>query len=110
MRTKTFLILFASWLVQGTVAEAQTPATICFYSSNGFCGTFTNHFLVFEEQANAFLRLSRWGDSSGTVSVHYATSDGTATAGLDYVATSGTLTFSPGQTEAVFNVPIIFDD
>ena len=33
-----------------------------------------------------------------TTTVNYATSDGTATAGSDYVATSGTLTFAPGVT------------
>ena len=34
--------------------------------------------------------------SSQTVTVQYATADGSATAGSDYVATSGTLTFPPG--------------
>ncbi len=36
--------------------------------------------------------------SGQTVSVSYATANGTATAGSDYVASSGTLTFSPGVT------------
>jgi hypothetical protein len=44
--------------------------------------------------------------SSKTVTVHYATSNGTATAGSDYVATSGTLTFAAGQTSQTINVPI----
>src|SRR5207253_3257156 len=35
---------------------------------------------------------------SSVVTVKYATHDGTATAGSDYTATSGTLTFGPGQT------------
>jgi hypothetical protein len=39
--------------------------------------------------------------------VHYATSDGTATSGSDYAAASGTLTFDPGQTEQTFDVQII---
>src|SRR5262249_31561030 len=33
-----------------------------------------------------------------TVTVAYATGDGTATAGSDYQAASGTLTFAPGET------------
>ena len=36
--------------------------------------------------------------STGMVTVDYATSDGTATAGDDYLETSGTLTFDAGQT------------
>ncbi|MFN8458358.1 MAG: Calx-beta domain-containing protein [Anaerolineae bacterium] len=40
----------------------------------------------------------------------YATSDGTAIAGTDYTATSGTLIFSPGQTSRTFTVPIINDN
>ena len=42
----------------------------------------------------------------GTVTVDYATSDGTAAAGEDYAATSGTLTFAPGETEKTVSVPI----
>ena len=44
-----------------------------------------------------------------TVRIDYATSDGTATAGLDYRATSGTLTFRPGETAKTISVPV-FDD
>ena len=32
------------------------------------------------------------------MSVNYTTADGTATAGADYFAQSGTVTFAPGQT------------
>ncbi len=40
--------------------------------------------------------VTRSGGSSGVASVDYATSDGTAVAGMDYPATSGTLTFADG--------------
>ena len=36
--------------------------------------------------------------STETITVHYSTADGTAKAGSDYSATSGTVTFAPGQT------------
>ena len=38
--------------------------------------------------------------SSSPVTVRYNTIDGTATAGQDYTATSGTLTFAPGPDDA----------
>lgn len=47
--------------------------------------------------------------SSQTVTVNYATANGTATAGSDYTATSSTLTFTPGQTSQQVYVPILGD-
>ena len=44
--------------------------------------------------------------SNSTVTVNYATSNGTATAGTDYTMTSGTLTFGPGPTAANVAVAI----
>ena len=61
------------------------------------------------------VRLDR--QPSNTVTVDYATADGarvwagtgTATAGMDYRATSGTLTFAPGETRKSVSVPILDD-
>lgn len=47
--------------------------------------------------------------SGKPVSVGYATSDGTATAPVDYVATSGTLTFNPGETSKTIAVAVVGD-
>lgn len=44
-----------------------------------------------------------------SVTVNYATSNGTATAGSDYSAASGTLTFAPGETSKPVVVPVIGD-
>ena len=43
------------------------------------------------------------------VTVSYATQDGTATAGSDYTATSGTVTFAPGEFVKTVSVPISGD-
>lgn len=47
--------------------------------------------------------------SSQQATVNYATADGTATAGSDYTATSGTKTFSAGQTSQTVSIPILND-
>ena len=54
--------------------------------------------------------LSRAFASAGhRVTVDYATADGTAVAGEDYTATSGTFTFAAGERVKTVSVPI-FDD
>jgi chitinase len=47
--------------------------------------------------------------STRSVTVAYATADGTASAGSDYRATSGTLTIPPGRTTGTITVPVTGD-
>ena len=47
--------------------------------------------------------------ASGEVTVSYATSDGTAAAGEDYEAASGTLSFAAGETEKRVEVAVLDD-
>ncbi len=42
-----------------------------------------------------------------SLAVNFATADGTAVAGTDYVATSQTVIFSPGMTEQTVTVPLL---
>ncbi|MGH8526447.1 MAG: Calx-beta domain-containing protein, partial [Gammaproteobacteria bacterium] len=47
--------------------------------------------------------------SSKAVTVDYASANGTATAGVDYVAVNGALTFAPGETTKTITVPVNAD-
>ncbi len=47
--------------------------------------------------------------STTPVTVNYQTSNGAGTAGVDYKATSGSLTFAPGQTAATIPVTVLPD-
>src|SRR5437773_1410620 len=58
---------------------------------------------------NAVIKVTSSAGNASGVTVDYATSDGTATDGSDYIATSGTLTFAAGQTRRTFTIPIIGD-
>ena len=53
--------------------------------------------------------VTRTGYTAVASSVSFATSNGSAVAGSDYNAASGTLSFAPGQTSATINVSTIDD-
>ena len=64
---------------------------------------------VDEGATDATFTVTLSGTSVVDTTVDYATSNGTATAGDDYTATSGTLTIAAGATFGTFSVPIISD-
>ncbi|HSU24692.1 MAG TPA: Calx-beta domain-containing protein, partial [Pyrinomonadaceae bacterium] len=73
-------------------------------------------YTVPEAGPTAILTVKRIGGTDGSVSVDYATSNGTATGGamcggsVDYVNTSGTITFAGGDgADKTINVPICND-
>ncbi|WPC40213.1 Calx-beta domain-containing protein [Clostridium sp. JS66] len=66
-------------------------------------------YAVNENAASIALTVTRTGDTSGPLTVDYATSNVTATAGSDYTATSGTLAFAAGETSKTITVPILDD-
>ena len=55
------------------------------------------------------LTVERVSGTDGAVTVNYATANGTATAGADYTATSGTLSFADGQASRTISVPVLED-
>ena len=79
-----------------STSSPSTPSTLSINSvslKDGTSGTTKFNFTV---------TLS--ASSTQPVTVAYATADGTATAGVDYTAASGTLTFQPGQTQRTITV------
>jgi Calx-beta domain len=52
------------------------------------------------------VKVKRTGSSKGAVSVDFNTRNGTAVAGRDYAATSGTLTFANGETVKTITIPV----
>ena len=89
----------------------DVPAALTIKGPNGINKLSVADATASEEDdssVNFVVTLVRANDEA--VSVDYATADGTANAGGDYTATSGTLTFSAGDTSKTVAVPIIDDD
>jgi virginiamycin B lyase len=63
-------------------------------------------YSVNEAAGSITITIQRGGDLSGQLTVHYATSDGSALAGIAYTATAGNLTFAPGVSTRTFTVAI----
>ncbi len=81
--------------------EQPTPTTEVFFSS----ATYS----IEEGNVTATITVELSPGSSDTVTVQYATGNGTAMEPGDYSAASGTLTFAPGVTSHTFGVSIVDD-
>ena len=84
---------------QAALCTGGTPSSVQFSTAN---------YSVNENGGAAVITVTRTGGSAA-VSVNYATSNGTATAGADYQPASGTLNFAAGETTKTFSVTIIDD-
>jgi choice-of-anchor B domain-containing protein len=63
-----------------------------------------------ENAGSATVRVQRSLGFAGAVSIQYATSDGTATAGADYTAASGTLNWADGDSnDKTFTIALVND-
>lgn len=68
------------------------------------------NYAVTENGSNVVVTVQRVGGSGGSASVNYATSNGTALAGSDYTAKTGTLFWASGETTAKTFAITILDD
>lgn len=64
---------------------------------------------VNENAGVANLTIVRQGSTAGIVTVNYTTANSSAQAGGDFTATSGAITFNPGETTKTVTIPILDD-
>ena len=102
-------------------AACDTPEAVCTADGRALSNTISTTILGpvavsvadaraeegTDETIDFAVTLSR--AASGPVAVAYTTADGTATAGEDYTARKGELTFDPGETEKTVRVPVLDD-
>ena len=104
----TEIACFVDFGIEGATVQANfTPLTTV---QLGAAGSF-----IGVEGSTAAVTVTRTGVTTGTSTVQYALSGGTATVGTcgvgsaDYVAGSGTLTFGPSETTKTVNVTLCGD-
>ncbi|MFN7138422.1 MAG: Calx-beta domain-containing protein [Limisphaerales bacterium] len=66
-------------------------------------------YSVSEDADQVLVSVIRTNGNAGNVSVHFATHDGSALAGSDYVATNGILSFTNGQSSHSLAIQILND-
>jgi hypothetical protein len=107
---KTFSIALSSpsgRATLGSPSTAQVSITASAVASSGTLSLGAASYSVAAANGALPISVNRTGGSGGAVTVAYATTNGTAVAGLDYTAATGTLSWASGDSAAkTVNVPI----
>ncbi len=83
-----------------TITSDDVGGTINFSRTN---------FLAYENATNFYVIVTRTGGKASGVTVDYATQSGTASSGVDFAETSGTLAFAANETNKLITIPIVND-
>jgi YD repeat-containing protein len=95
----------------GATVGSPNPATVTITDFEpGSVQLSSGTYSVAETGGSLVVTVNRVGGNDGAASVSYATSNGTAAAGSDYTAISGTLNWPSGDGAArTFSIPILDD-
>ena len=91
---------FTAGEIRGQFASSLSSESVQFNATN---------YVVNEAAGSVTVTVTRSGNTSNSATINYATSNGTADSSSDYVSTSGTLQFAPGETTRTFIVSIVDD-
>lgn len=111
-----------SWRIAATggPGEYQFATTAAFASGQTFTNTQTmtvqetvgfaqDSYPVAENGGMATITLTRTNPSGTAFTVDFATADGTATVGVDYLPITSTLTFAAGEITKTVQIPLLDD-
>lgn len=88
-------------------SSSSSASTTSAAAGVGSLSFSANTYGIDEPDGALSVTVVRTGGSNGAVTVNYATSNGTATAGTNYTATQGTLNFAGGETSKTFSVQVL---
>jgi hypothetical protein len=105
--TETFVVRLSNAV--GTRLGTPTDTTVQILEDDSRIGLAVATANVSENAVQLSVAVTRTGGTAGVSTVAYTTANGTATAGSDYTAVSGTLQFNVGETTKTLAVPILND-
>ncbi|SOD22098.1 Calx-beta domain-containing protein [Nitrosomonas ureae] len=109
--TENFYLRLPSASVNATIADAIGMATIIDNDApSGTPVVSLNDFTVDEATKEATFVIALDRPSTSVVSMNYATQNGTAVAGSDFIAKNGSLVFAPGETVKTVKVTLTNDN
>jgi uncharacterized delta-60 repeat protein len=107
--TVSLSVVLTNKITDNATLIAPTNATLSILDNDtGFIFTSPTNF-VREINGSVPIFVQRVGAINSSVSVNYATANGTAVAGVNYTAVSGTLIFGVGQTTRAISLPLLYD-
>jgi len=108
--TENFFLVLSSPSANATIADSFGLATIIDNDApSGTPVVSINDFVVDEAGKEAAFVITLDRPSTSAVTMNYATQNGTALAGADFVTKSGSLSFAPGETAKTVKVTLTND-
>src|SRR5713226_7165161 len=89
---------FPNGEIRGQFQGGSSASSLQFNSATSY---------VPETGGSALITVTRLGSTAAPATVDYGTSDGTANSPINYITTSGTLTFGAGETFNTFPIPVV---
>ncbi len=93
----------------GATLINPTNTTVTILNNNFGVAFLNGTNYVSETNSPGIIFVQRVGNPTNGFQVNYATTNGTARAGINYSTTAGTLTFAGGETLKTISVPLIND-
>jgi len=109
IETRESLSVLLSAPTGGGVLGASAVSTVSIIDDDVAFAMAATAFAIGENTNMVVLSVRRSGDTNAVVSVDFITADRTATAGSDYTAASGTLSFGVGEVLKTVSVAILND-
>lgn len=102
------VFLTLSNIINSTYTDPSNAVlTIRGTNQPGVLGMVTNALSVMEGNVNLILNVGRTNGSGGVASVQYSIVPGTAVAGINYVNSSGSVTFGDGETNRTITIQLV---